>query len=90
MTVQVKLGTWEAWRPVLGHLLLRGPLQRDPTGDMDGADEAEEVGMTGRLLGMHGHQRCKGEEAMWHGTMMWRQKRDCGSKHSGDNLPRWR
>jgi hypothetical protein len=58
--------------------------------DVDGADEVEEVGMTDMLLGMWGYHRCKGKEAMWHGTMMRRKKRDCGNKRSGDNLPRWR
>jgi hypothetical protein len=46
--------------------------------DVDRADEAEVMGTTGRLLGMHGCLEAKGIDAMQHNKMTWGQQRRSG------------
>jgi hypothetical protein len=38
---------------------------------VDGADKAEAMGMTDRILGMRGLLGAKGVDAMWHKKMTW-------------------
>jgi hypothetical protein len=42
---------------------------------VDGADKAEAMGMTDRILGMRGLLGAKGVDAMWHKKMTWGQQR---------------
>jgi hypothetical protein len=42
---------------------------------VDGADEAEAMGMTDRILGMRGLLGATGVDSMWHKKMTWGQQR---------------
>jgi hypothetical protein len=46
--------------------------------NVDGADKAEVMGMTDRILGMRGLLGAKGVDAMWHKKVTWGQQRIFG------------